>query len=319
MGQTAGWLPDPYGVHELRFHSADGKPTLLVMDGGKTSYDRPPAADRPVAPMPPRGDESESAPAGVTPPVVMLTRPPQMVDTGAVATPTVTRTYDPEVREAHPTEDGSESAKAGDTPPPVVTLVRSPTKVDWDRAGTSAPTQTSDPNLAGNHSTPEVEQRSSEPLTRPFKIAYGIVFFILFLSVLGLVYVHYHHTGTGQAVGTARATTTTPSAAVTTTTVVPPGVLKPNPDTAANALVSSWAAGNKPAALTVATPTAVNTLFGVPYRSGLAEDRGCSTSFMPIVCTFGPPGGASPTDQIYEIDVSQAAGGWYVSAVKVQN
>jgi hypothetical protein len=95
--------------------------------------------------------------------------------------------------------------------------------------------------------------------------------------------------------------------------------LKPGGEAAATALVSNWATGNRPAALTVATPAAVASLFSVPYTSGLAIDRGCSTSSSPIVCTFGPPGGASPTDPIYEIMVSQVAGGWYVSSVKIEH
>jgi hypothetical protein len=69
----------------------------------------------------------------------------------------------------------------------------------------------------------------------------------------------------------------------------------------------------------VATQAAVTTLFSRPYGSGLALDRGCSTSFSPIVCTFGPPGGASPTDPIYQIMVSGVEGGWYVSSVKIEN
>jgi hypothetical protein len=95
--------------------------------------------------------------------------------------------------------------------------------------------------------------------------------------------------------------------------------LKPGPEAAATALVSSWATQDRAAALTVATPAAVTALFAVPYASGLAEDRGCSTSFTPIVCTFGPPGGASPNDPIYQVYVSQAPGGWYVSSVKLEN
>jgi hypothetical protein len=71
--------------------------------------------------------------------------------------------------------------------------------------------------------------------------------------------------------------------------------------------------------LSVATPSAVVMLFGATYASGMAIDRGCSTSAPPVVCTFGPPGGASPTDPIYEVYVSQAPGGWYVSTVKVEN
>jgi len=42
-------------------------------------------------------------------------------------------------------------------------------------------------------------------------------------------------------------------------------------------------------------------------------------AFSPIVCTYGPPGGAAPTDPIYEIYVTQAPGGWYVSSAKVNN
>jgi hypothetical protein len=98
-----------------------------------------------------------------------------------------------------------------------------------------------------------------------------------------------------------------------------PAALQPGAEAAATALVSNWSTGNKAAALTVATPAAVTDLFAVPYTSGLAIDRGCSTTFMPIVCTFGPPGGASPNDPIYEIDVTKAAGGWYVSSVKIEN
>jgi uncharacterized protein DUF2510 len=40
--ERRGWRPDPYGVHEQRYFSLDGRPTRLVSDGGKTSYDPPP-------------------------------------------------------------------------------------------------------------------------------------------------------------------------------------------------------------------------------------------------------------------------------------
>ena len=69
----------------------------------------------------------------------------------------------------------------------------------------------------------------------------------------------------------------------------------------------------------MATPTAATTLFTATYASGQAISRGCSTSFSPIVCTFGPPGGASPTDPIYQIRVSQVAGGWYVSSDRLRS
>jgi hypothetical protein len=37
-----GWHPDPYGVHESRYFSADGQPTKLVRDAGQEAYDDPP-------------------------------------------------------------------------------------------------------------------------------------------------------------------------------------------------------------------------------------------------------------------------------------
>ncbi|MBO0748167.1 MAG: hypothetical protein J2O47_07445, partial [Acidimicrobiaceae bacterium] len=87
---------------------------------------------------------------------------------------------------------------------------------------------------------------------------------------------------------------------------------------AADALVSGWAAGNRPAALSVAVPAAVNTLFAVPYPSGNAVFRGCSSAFPPLVCSYGPP--ALGNGSLFEIYVSQApAGGWYVSSVVVES
>ena len=40
--ELKGWQPDPFGLHEFRFFSDDGKPTLLVRDGDVRSYDQPP-------------------------------------------------------------------------------------------------------------------------------------------------------------------------------------------------------------------------------------------------------------------------------------
>ena len=42
-----GWHPDPFGMHEERYISADGVPTKLVRDAGKESYDPPPVAAAP--------------------------------------------------------------------------------------------------------------------------------------------------------------------------------------------------------------------------------------------------------------------------------
>jgi len=164
----------------------------------------------------------------------------------------------------------------------------------------------------------EAGYNEPEAMSRPLKIAYAIVFGVLALSLLGLAYVHLlNHSG--DAHSTRAAPTTTTMVHVTTATRVVPTTLSPSAEAAARALVSSWSTNNRSAALAEATPTAVATLFTARYASGLAVDRGCSTSFTPIVCTFGPSGGASPTDPIYEIMVSQVEGGWFVSSVKIEN
>ena len=155
-------------------------------------------------------------------------------------------------------------------------------------------------------------------MSRPLKIAYAIVLGVLAVSLLGLAYVHLlDHSGERHS--TRAAPTTTTTLHVTSTTQAVPTTLSPSAEAAAAALVSNWSTNNRSAALAGAIPTAVATLFAAHYASGLAEDRGCSTSFTPIVCTFGPPGGASPTDPIYEIMVSQVKGGWFVSSVKIEN
>jgi hypothetical protein len=127
------------------------------------------------------------------------------------------------------------------------------------------------------------------------------------------------------------ATTTAPSASTTvTTTRVPetvtpttstapiPAAPQPTPDQAAATLIAAWAAGDRTGAGAVATQSAVDQLFGVPYPGpGLAISRGCSAAFPPIVCTYGPPGGASPSDSIYQLYVSSSPKGWYVSSVSI--
>jgi hypothetical protein len=91
---------------------------------------------------------------------------------------------------------------------------------------------------------------------------------------------------------------------------------QPGPQEAAAALVAAWAAGNRAAATQVAVPAAVKALFSVAYPgAGLTTSRGCSTQFPPIVCTYGPPGGGSPNDPVFEVYLKQAAPGWYVSSV----
>ena len=113
-------------------------------------------------------------------------------------------------------------------------------------------------------------------------------------------------------------TTTTVPVPTTAVPVIPPAP-QPSPEAAANALVGYWASGNRTTALRVATPQAVATLFAVPYPSGLAINRGCTSAFPPIICTFGAPGGGPTNAPIYQLFESQAPGGWYVSSVQIQS
>jgi hypothetical protein len=271
VDQLTSWQPDPWGIHEMRFFSAEGKPTQLVMDGGRTSYDKPPPTPPPVHSSP-LSPEPESSP----------------VHGASVGSPDARFAPEPPASTGVPRE-------ARNVIPPVI-------------------------EFADNRSRFGADDRSPPTLSRPRKIAYIVVCAALALSVLGLAYVHLRPTGSGNAARAAAPTTTSSAPRTTTTTTIAlPSALQAEAEAAATALVSSWSTGNKATALTVATPTAVAALFASKYTSGLATDRGCSTAFTPIVCTFGPPGGASPTDPIYQIDVTKAAGGWYVSAVKIQN
>jgi hypothetical protein len=123
----------------------------------------------------------------------------------------------------------------------------------------------------------------------------------------------------GIAAGCTTARIAAPGATVhapTTKTVTLPIAPQPSADAAAAALISSWATGNRAEALSVATPIALATLFAVPYTNGLALSRGCNTN-VPVVCTFGPPGGSAPTDPIYQLYETQIASGWYVSSVEI--
>jgi hypothetical protein len=300
MSHSSGWVPDPYGVHEFRFFSADGKATLLVMDGGKRSYDKPLTAAPPLASEPLATSEARPAPPPVSEEASPSGGPPSPLDSEPTA-PDANKTA---VRIPMPQSDIKAESAASQS------------------AAAGAPPRAADPpsfQFADDRQTPTVAHRNPpEPMSRALRISYGVVFGALAISALGLAYVHLRHHG-GSPTKSAERTTTTSSVRNTTTTTSLPTAPKPGAEAAATALISSWATQNRAAALTVATPAAVTTLFAVPYTNGLAEDRGCSTSFTPIVCTFGPPGGASPSDPIYQVSVSQTPGGWYVSSVKLEN
>jgi hypothetical protein len=268
-GELKGWNPDPFEIHEWRFFSDDGKPTLLVRDGTVRSYDQPPVS----------GDVR----------FAKAFEPALERETKA----------QPELISSVPAEPARSNGSSGlhavaphALPPPVL-----------------------DP--AANH---------APPMSRALKVSYIVVLAAMAASgvVLAVVHLAGHRTPSGHLAtatsSTARATTTSTGAPSTTLAV--PSALKPSAAVAAEDLISSWAAGNQAEALSVATAPAVATLFAGHYASGLVIDRGCSvpiSATIPIVCTYGPPGGADPTDPIYEIDVSQAQGGFYVSSAKIEN
>ena len=319
------WRADPHGLHELRFFTADGRPTNLVMDGGVTAYDHnhgsgPQSTSKPSvvtegAFKPNTITESAPSPVGVrsgtaiepgahesaSGPVAARASVPVAVPRTSVATAGV-----PNLPDVDPSRTPATGA--------------STTKVEQS-AGVDRPLGI-DASFGenGGADEPASTRRIGEgnPFGQTVKLAYIVVFALLALSALGLLYVHVKPSG-GHPAPAVGLTTTTSAPVTTTTTAALPTALEPGAEDAATALVSNWAAGNRAAALTVATPASVTALFATPYTSGLVIDRGCSTSFSPIVCTFGPPGGASPTDPIYEIDVTQVPGGWYVSSVRTEN
>jgi hypothetical protein len=178
------------------------------------------------------------------------------------------------------------------------------------------------PGLGGTPARPAPRHYDARPRRRWPLVALLVA---MAGAATGLVLSQRVGSSTGASVTTTNAptssTTTTTVPASTTTSV--PAAVPPSPqasaDDAARGLVGAWANGNRPAALTVATTDAVNTLFGVPYPPGLAGDRGCGAGASPVVCTFGPPGGGNPNDPIYSLTVTQTpAGTWYVSSVRIQ-
>jgi hypothetical protein len=348
VDDTTNWKPDPFGVHELRFFSADGKPTLLVMDGGKRSYDKPPTDQ---TESPPEGDQLESdpmrhqqlSPAETQPagPAAAAsassasedggqgrhgedTKEPSQTESGPMqdqqVTPAQTQPLDPRV--AEPTTQSVPFEKSEvqrstffSALPGVATDTPSSSVAD------SAPPQHESLGVFAD----DAREHESETMSHALKVAYGVVCSVLAVSVLGVLFVHLHHSNGAHSVRAESPTTTSMTPSTTTTSSEPANApstvsrLSPTAEVAADDLVTSWSMNNRLGALAVATPTAATTLFSTTYTSGQAINRGCSTTFSPIVCTFGPPGGASPTDPIYQIRVSEAPGGWYVSSVRIEN
>lgn len=130
-----------------------------------------------------------------------------------------------------------------------------------------------------------------------------------------------HHPAAATTTTTVTTTTTTvaPTSATTgasPTTVYQPSKPQTSPDAAAAALVSDWASGSRAAAATVASPQAVSTLFAIPYPGANLQNRGCTDSTTnPGTCTYRN----TDTNGLYEIGVSDAGRGWYVSSVTAED
>ena len=105
-------------------------------------------------------------------------------------------------------------------------------------------------------------------------------------------------------------TTLSPTAAPTATTEA----LAPqsSPDVAARALFGAWSKGDRSAALRVATPAAVTTLFARPVAS--YSDRGCQDPISArALCAFGIGDGLAQVGT-----VAVPAGGWVVDTVTLE-
>jgi hypothetical protein len=273
--ELKGWNPDPFGIHESRFFSDDGKPTLLVRDGDTTSYDKPP--------------EHEPLPLYVEPaqrdPLPQYVVPPLLENTPRIASPTLAPPSSPPERRR--------SEPASDVPVATPDVVRSLREAN----------RNSDVKVQTPRHPPDPNRHPMPLLSRTARVAY-----VLVLAAMAA----------GSTTTTTKSTTTATTSAPTTTGPVP-SAPQPTAAVAAAALIASWASGNHAEALTVGTASAVSTLFAGHYASGLVIDRGCSDAFSPIVCDYGPPGGAAPTDPIYEIDVVHVPTGWYVTSVTINN
>jgi hypothetical protein len=71
LEELRGWQPDPYGLHELRYFTADGKPSRLVRDGETWSKENPPDDFYSMASsvVPPPAEASQHRPPGAQPTV----------------------------------------------------------------------------------------------------------------------------------------------------------------------------------------------------------------------------------------------------------
>ena len=153
VDETTRWQPDPYGVHELRFFSVDGRPTLLVMDGEDVVRQA--------------SDDRSSTSSGAT--------------IEGQARTAITGFGRPAAG------DCDRRGTGGDGIGNRADRCRRRSRFCPGRftGGGSEGHE-----FADDRSAPAYEDGNTAPLSRPMRIAYVVVFAALALSALGLVYVH---------------------------------------------------------------------------------------------------------------------------------
>ncbi|MDQ1391244.1 MAG: hypothetical protein QOF30_221 [Acidimicrobiaceae bacterium] len=124
--------------------------------------------------------------------------------------------------------------------------------------------------------------------------------------------------GSGSRSGSVAPTTAAPTVpATTTTSTVPPTTVyrpsapQPSQDQAGSHLVAAWKAGDRAAALTDATPAAVEAVFAQPFPAGGVQARGCSNAVAgPSSCVYR----IFATGGLLELSaVAGSGGGWLIS------
>jgi hypothetical protein len=115
---------------------------------------------------------------------------------------------------------------------------------------------------------------------------------------------------------TTASTATTVAPITSTTTAALPPAPQPSPEAVSSLLIHAWEKGDRATAAKVATASAISVLFAVPYGGEVLDDRGCgSPGPNPVVCSWGPNGGASPTNPLYNITVAPTGADWYASTI----
>jgi hypothetical protein len=134
--------------------------------------------------------------------------------------------------------------------------------------------------------------------------------------VLGLM-------GLGACTGGAAPTTvatTVPARTTTTSTVPPTTVYQPSApqasqDQAAAHLVAAWKVGDRAAALTDATPAAVDAVFAQPFPAGGVQARGCSEAVAgPSSCIYR----IFATGGLLDLSAVAVSGGWSISDARFE-